>query len=101
MLYFKTGQYPDLKDLSKPEQQRIVVDAIDQYARTTRWRFWIAILVVVASPFVPDSLPGDNGQTSWASLLFLGIGVVLFYVYLLWEINGPLFKAVQAYLADR
>jgi hypothetical protein len=44
-------------------------------------------------------LPLSLGLPEWAGTGVAVVDGLLFYIYLLWELNGPIEKAVASYLA--
>jgi hypothetical protein len=97
-MYWKSGDYPEFKSLEEAEQRRIVADALRARGCRVNWRFWIAGPVLVAGP-VAGAVLAD-----WPLVGCLAAVVVsgpLLCAYLLWEVNGPVHRAVRAYLSRK
>ena len=96
-MYFGASQYPALRDKTRKERNRIVSAAIKSHAKWVNRRFLIAIAVLLGTGWLyPRLIPGDlSSWHIWTVAICLG---ALFALYLLYEINGPVFKAVQKHL---
>ncbi|HEY4373616.1 MAG TPA: hypothetical protein VGN52_16920 [Burkholderiales bacterium] len=100
-MYFRTSQFPLLKHRPRTEQQRIVSEAMKRHARAVGWRFWAALPVIVALALGLAYLGARYRLPQWTTALEAVLVGLIFYGYLLWEINGPVHRAVQAYLAKK
>jgi len=96
-VYWKTSNYPSLQGLTRKEQQHIVTCAIRKSGKAIGYRFLIATVVLLAVPIV---IANFERIPNWSSYLLVAPAGALFYLYILWEINGPIFKAVKTYQAD-
>ena len=98
-MYWRSGQYEVLRGRAPRDRDRIVRDALTKYGRPTGRRF----LFVVASWFgatITSILRARRFALSdWRLWLIPVVGGLLFYAYLLWEINGPIRRAVEMVVA--
>jgi hypothetical protein len=94
-MYWNTGEYPEIKDLSRAEGNRIVSAAFKRYGGGIWIRFTIALLSTVLTPVIIALFCPQF--SSWVTAIISGF---LFYIYLLAEINGPAHRAVQSFLSD-
>jgi hypothetical protein len=99
-MYFSTNQYPELRGKTGQEKSKILKGAIDAYARSTILRFWIAVGILLASFWIPADFSSQE-PSLWHEWIMAAITGLLFYAYLLFEINGPVYTAVRKYLKDR
>lgn len=98
-MYFSARQFPAIKGLSKKEQAKLVKIALRQNDKWIGWRFAIVILILVACAFLISrtEFALRFWNCDWFAIGF-GIGFgFLFYLYLLWEINGAVYEAVSKY----
>ena len=86
-MYFRTRQYPCLSGLPKKKQKRIVMEAIEANCPLATWRFTFFAISVVALPAISDRVFGSTESFDWIGLWVALVSGVLFYIYLLWEIN--------------
>ena len=99
-MFFKSGQYPALLGKSKPEQRKLVAAAIRAQDKYANVRFVVIIIVLLSSvPFVSSLVARIGINGAWGILWPVACGL-LFYGYMLWELNGPVLKAVERYLAS-
>lgn len=94
-MYTATGQYPSLRGLTKKEQKLLVAAALRKHDKWPGRRFWC----VVGAYWMTAIGLGGFDETlllpDWFGLAALIFGGLLFYCYLLWEINGPIYAAVS------
>lgn len=100
-MYFRTSQFPPLKHRPRKEQQRIVADAMKEHARGTGWRFAAALLLVVVLALGLAYVGVRYRLPAWSTAVEAVIVGLALYGYLLWEINGPVRRAVEKYLAKK
>lgn len=100
-MYFRTSQFPALKRLPRAEQRAIIVAALEKHARGISWRFWIALALIVVLAVGLGYLSILLRLPPWTTLAEAVAVGALFYGYLIWEINGPVQRAVNAYLAKK
>ncbi len=95
-MFFNTNQYPALAHLPVAERKKVVAVAAKSENPWIGRRFAIAIAFVAITTIVFGlrQPPLTNVQ------LLVGAAVTgaIFYLYLLFEINGPLRKSVEAHL---
>lgn len=97
-MHFRASHLPPLASLSYVERLRIIAAAVKAHNRWLPFRiaagFALMLVTVVGVGFL-NGVPDDAG--TWVALL----DGVLFYAYLLWELNGPLERAVASYVSNR
>jgi hypothetical protein len=96
-MYLRTGQYPAFRGKTPKQQRQIASAAIGVHGKRVSHRFWSVVASLFGSAFLlglfaPEDLPS---WYTWIAALCMGIA---FYGYLLFEINGPIHRAVQLYL---
>lgn len=99
-MYFKPSQYPSLKGMTKPEQIQVIGSALQQYNKWVGRRLILAFLILIVAflPFpVFDTV---RGELSWSTLVGYVLGGVVFWIYILWEINFPVYAAVSKHLSQ-
>lgn len=101
-MYWSSLQYPSFRKLPRAERQAVLQAALKKHGRGSSKRFFIVLAVIIMGAAVTGTRAFPHASLSdwhlWA--LLVAAGAVL-YAYLLWEINGPMHRAVQKYLADR
>ncbi len=99
-MYFSIKQSPELKHCSQSEQKRIVGATLATYGNWTLIRGVAMSLSAVSLPVTIASSMSDSGNyPAWLCWLVAASGGLIFYLYLLWEINGPFLLNVKRYLA--
>lgn len=99
-MYFGASQYPVLAHLSSTDRRRTVAAALRSQnpwvARRLVIAFFLgAVIAGALSWFAPAwHLPDWSAS---AVALFDGL---LFYAYMLWEVNGPIFLAVEKHVSS-
>jgi hypothetical protein len=100
-MYWRSGQYEVLRGRDREARQRVVREALTKYGRSTSRRFALVLVGLIATGVAIASNRFSLATTSLWKIVALAIGgAALFYVYLLWEINGPIRVAVEKYLAQ-
>ncbi len=100
-MYFKLGHYPCLKGMAKKEQARLCTAALRKYDRWARLRFWLVVFMLLVSAALVGSLAPGEGLPAGLVAAEAGVaGGILFYGYLLWEINGPIYEAVTKFIQN-
>ena len=94
-MYFGTHSYPWIHALPKSERKAAMA-AVYQKARWYDSRFFIAVGVLIGSAI----LVGRFVDTPWVKSWFPLVVGAVFYLYLLWEINGPLYKAAEQHFRE-
>lgn len=94
-MYFKTSDYPVFKGVDKTERNKIVSDAIRAHNKWINIRFILVAAGLFIFLFSFSSLRSILALPEWMSLLAFPVSGVLFYAYLLWEINVAVFEAVS------
>lgn len=93
-MYWKSGDYPELIPLPKAERNRIVAAAIKKSGSAISLRFIAAALACLSLPLVARTI---EGLPTWAGVVAAVLGGLIFYCYLLLEINGPIRRAVKVF----
>jgi len=100
-MYFRTRDLPGLSNLNYAARKALISEAIIKYGGAKAFRYSVAfspvfvlsVIVGIVSPLV-DTPP----WFIWVFSLTIGL---LFYVYLLWEINSSTAAAVKKLLEER
>jgi len=98
-MYFSATQYPALRGQTKPAIRALITEALRRHDRWARWRFYgfmAALLVLVVAHAIYET---RWNPAEWSGLAMALVAGLLFYLYMLWEINGPIHAAVMKYLA--
>jgi hypothetical protein len=97
-MFWKTAEYPEFVLMPKGEQMRIVKLAMRHRAKLVTLRS-LGVLVLLFSAALALKLGSDRSHADpvfyWMTSPVFGL---LLYAYLIWEINGPLHRAVQSCL---
>ena len=97
-MYLKSSQYPALSGKSKAEQRKVVAAAIRAHNKYVTIRFFAVFVLLMASvPVVSHFWQPACLCTHWTFVWPIACGLI-FSGYLLWEINGPVLRAVEQYL---
>ena len=96
-MYFGTSQYPSLRDKPKKEQRAIVSAAVDAHAKWVNRRFWIAIATMLLAGWLYGGMWEEQLPLWHVVSVAVCLGT-LFFCYLLFEINGPIYRAVHTHL---
>ncbi|HXJ20498.1 MAG TPA: hypothetical protein VMT03_09710 [Polyangia bacterium] len=100
-MYWRSGQYEALRGRDRNDRQRIVGEALKKYGRSTSRRFALVLVGLVATVFgIFSKTSSMTALSPWKVVAGAVLAGALFYVYLLWEINGPIRAAVEKYLAE-
>jgi hypothetical protein len=98
-MYFSTANYPALRGKDKRTIATVVSAALRRHDRWANWRFWgvlgLLLMLSIGPAAFDESLQLPDRFVP-AAALSAGL---MFWAYLLWEINGPIYRAVQKYLA--
>ncbi|HXT95386.1 MAG TPA: hypothetical protein VN853_03750 [Polyangia bacterium] len=101
-MYWRSGQYKVLRGYDAKTRNRVLAEALARYGRATNRRFFLAVAswlgVIIA---VVTSARAGRTPAGWRLWVIPGVVGVLFYLYLLWEINGPIRAAVERYVKER
>jgi hypothetical protein len=101
VVYWRATQYEELAGRPRVDQVRIIRAAIANHGRNMNRRFYCAVAIVVGNIGLAGHLFRDRPPFDWRPYVFVASAAVLFSVYLLWEINGPVRLAVAKYLIDK
>ena len=98
-MYLRASHLPKLSFVSYPQRVRILLAAARAHNPWMFVRIGVVVVLMLASTTAVNFLPESLGLPEWSgtavAVLFGGV----FYVLLLWELNGPLGVAVAKYLS--
>jgi hypothetical protein len=101
-MYWSSLKYPSLRHLPPAERQAVVQAALKKYGRGSSKRFFIVLAVVIMGGAVAGARAFPRASFGdWRLWVGLAAAAAVLYGYLLWEINGPMYRAVEKYQADR
>jgi hypothetical protein len=100
IVYWRSGQYGILQQYPPKERVGIVRAAAAKHGRGYGARFLLAFATYAAAVLASARYIAPRSVWDWRVWAILVGGGVLFYGYLLWEINGPMRAAVERYLAE-
>lgn len=95
-MYIKPAQYPEMQGLSSSEQKHLLKISLNSHGKAIQFRFYVVLVTVLLVGGVMGAIDGVlnfSQQVSFCIPIALG---VIFYIYLLWEINGAIHAAVQS-----
>jgi hypothetical protein len=97
-VYFRASQLPGLSSVSYVEHLRILLAAARAHNPWLFARIGLIFVLMLMSTTAVNFLPASLGLPAWSGaavgMLYGGV----FYIFLLWELNGPLGIAVARYL---
>ena len=97
-MFFSSNQYPSLAHLPVGERKRVVAAATKRQNPWIGRRFFFVLTVIAIGT---GALELAAPPLANAELIACGAAVgVLFYLYMLAEINGPIHKAVEAHARE-
>jgi hypothetical protein len=100
-VYWSSQRYPSLRRFPPEQRSTIVQKALKKYARGSARRFFVALAMLLMAAAVGASRTARRMPLSdWRIWGALAAAAALFYGYLLWEINGPVRRAVDRYAAE-
>jgi hypothetical protein len=100
-MYWRSGQYEVLRGRAPKDRDRIVRDALTKHGRATSRRFLLFVALWFGGTIASILRTRRFALSDWKLWLLPVVGGVLFYAYLLWEINGPIRRAVEKAVADK
>jgi hypothetical protein len=100
-MYWRSGQYEVLRGRAPRDRDRIVRDALTKYGRATSRRFLLVVACWFGATIAGILRTRRFAFSDWKLWLTPVVGGVVFYAYLLWEINGPIRRAVEKVIADK
>lgn len=86
--------------MSRQEQTHLVAAALRAHNRWVARRFVLAVLLLFLGAVVLGAFGSSLGLTLWWELALLLVCSGLFYAYLIWEVNGPIHRAVVKYTGN-
>jgi hypothetical protein len=101
VVYWRATQYEELAGRPRVDRLRIIRAAVVNHGRSVSRRFFCVVAAVVGIDGLAGHLFRDRPRFDWRPCIFIASAAVLFYVYMLWEINGPVRVAVAKYLVDQ
>jgi hypothetical protein len=99
-MYWATGQYPSLRGLTKKDRNLLVAAALRKHDKWVGRRFWCilgAFLITAIGLGTFEEALGLPDCFGLAKSVSFGL---LFYCYLLWELNGAVYAAVSKFTAE-
>ncbi|MGS2722078.1 hypothetical protein [Paraglaciecola aestuariivivens] len=96
-MYFKTGDYPIFQGVNRKERNKVVAEAVKANNKWVNVRFILAICVLFIFAISVAKLENTFELPGWTPWVIFPVFGILFYTYLLWEINGAVFDAVKEY----
>jgi hypothetical protein len=97
-MYLNSRQYPELAKFSRKEKIKSLGEAIANEGKWIRRRFLLVVICGIAFFYFLEKILFSIESDTWGSLIVPLIFGLLFYSYLLWEINGPIHSAVRSYI---
>ena len=94
-MYLNVAQYPALRGKSKTDQRAIVLAALRRHERWINKRIFLIICVLLGLAGGVAQMAQRFLAAEWIIWAILIAAAALFYGYILWEINGPVLRAVQ------
>jgi peptidoglycan/LPS O-acetylase OafA/YrhL len=98
-MYFSSTNYPAMRGKDKRAVTALVTAALRQHDRWAKWRFWGVLALLLTLSIGLAAFDEALQLPDWFAVAVALSGGLVFWVYLLWEINGPMHRAVQKYLA--
>jgi len=100
-MYFNINQYPAMRDKSKGEQRNIVGTALRKHDRWLNKRLLFASCCLLGLVGGGVQLTQRYFAPAWVDWLIFVLAGLLFYAYILWEINGPVRRAVEKHVSEQ
>ncbi len=94
-MYTKPTQYPEMQGRTSSEQMQLLKISLKSHGKTMQFRFYIALTMVLFSCGIVGLMDGKFNFPSWLTFFAPIILGLIFYIYLIWEINGAVHVAVQ------
>jgi hypothetical protein len=83
------------------ERRRVLAAATAKFDKTYTRRFFVVVGLFLSTAVLDGALLPAYSYSDWRRWILPIAACAVFYVYLLWELNGPLHRAVRRHLADR
>lgn len=96
-MYFAARQYPELRNMSRIQRLRFVAESIRANNKWIGCRLMFWLFIVMFSSGGVEFLPESLNIPEWGGTAVAIAGGILFYVHMLWELNGPLLRAVRSH----
>ena len=80
---------------SSSEQKHLLKTALESYGKAMQSRFYIVLATTLFGGGITGAIDGVLNFPQWVSFATPIILGVIFYLYILWEINGAIHVAVQ------
>ena len=100
-MYFNVNRYPALRGKSKTDQRAIILAALRRHDRWINKRILLVICSLLGLTGAGVQLARRYLVSEWIDWAMLVAAALFFYGYVLWEINGPVLKAVEKYLSEQ
>jgi hypothetical protein len=98
-MYLRASQLPQLSAMSYRERIRILIAAAHTHNRWMFVRIAVLVFLMLATTTTINFLPSSTGLPEWSGTAVAVLCGMFFYALLLWELNGPLGKAVAKQLS--
>ena len=99
-MYLATGQYPSLRELTKKDRNLLVSAALEKHDKWVGRRFSCIVGAFLMTAIGLAAFDETLRLPDWFGFVALVSFGLLFYCYLLWEINGPIYAAVSKFTAE-
>lgn len=99
-MYFNVDRYPALRGKPKSDQRAIILAALRRHDRWINKRILLVICSVLGLSGAGVQLARRYLAAAWIDWAILLAAGLLFYGYILWEINGPVLRAIKKYVAE-
>lgn len=100
-MYFNVTQYPALRGKPKTARRDIITAALRRHERWINRRIMLVVCSLLGLAGGGVQLAHRYSVAEWIDWAILLAAVVLFYGYILREINGPVLRAVEKYISER
>jgi len=94
-MYTKPAQYPEMQGRSSSEKMQLLKISLKSHGKAMQFRFYIALTMVLFFGGIMGLMDGKLNFPPWLTFFSPIILGLIFYLYLLWEINGAIHVAVQ------
>lgn len=99
-MYLRASQLPELSSMRYAERLRTLRAAARAHNPRMFVRMAVVFVLMVATTTAVNFLPPSLGLPEWSGTAVAVAYGATFYVLLVWELNGPLGRAVTTHMAD-
>lgn len=100
-MYFNVNQYPALRGKSQSARRDIITTALRRYDRWITKRILLVVCSLIGLAGGGVQVAQRYSASAWIDWAILFAAALLFYGYILREINGPVLRAVENYISDQ